>query len=66
MPMVRESYTSSELADLLSLTRQGIEYRASREGWQSRKREGRGGGKDWLVSSMDKETRTQIFAALQR
>lgn len=66
MPTVRESYTASELADLLSLTRQGIEYRASREGWQSRKRDGRGGGKDWLVSSMDKETRAQIFAALQR
>lgn len=66
MPMVRESYTASELADLLSLTRQGIEYRASREGWQSRKRDGRGGGKDWLVSSMDKETRAQIFAALER
>jgi putative transposase len=42
------------------MSRQGIDSRAIREGWQDRKRKGRGGGKEWLVASMPEPTRLAI------
>lgn len=63
----KEAYTTRELMDLLDvIAASTIARRAARENWQSRKRQGRGGGKEWLVSSMEQETRAQILAALQR
>lgn len=54
---IKEVYTSQEVAQFLSLTRQGVEWKANAERWQSQKRVGRGGGKEWLLSSMPEETR---------
>ena len=47
---MKEAYTTQELAPLLGMTRQGVDCRAKREGWQSRPRAGRGGGREWLVT----------------
>ena len=63
----KEAYTTQELMDLLDvIAASTITRRAARENWQCRKRQRRGGGKEWLVSSMAQETRAQILAALQR
>ena len=63
---IKEVYTSQEVAQLLSLTRQGVEWKANTERWQSQKRVGRGGGKEWLLSSMPEETRVAIRAAEEK
>lgn len=63
---IKEVYTSQEVAQLLSLTRQGVEWKANTEKWQSQKRVGRGGGKEWLLSSMPEETRVAIRAAEEK
>ncbi|WP_245588438.1 DNA-binding protein [Desulfocurvus vexinensis] len=54
------TYSTRELSDLISVSRQAIDQRAKREGWASRPRQGRGGGNEWLVSSMPEETRLAI------
>ena len=59
---MKEAYTTQELAPLLGMTRQGVDCRAKREGWQSRPRAGRGGGREWLVDSMPESTRLAIAA----
>lgn len=56
----QDAYTTRELADLLNVSRQAIDLRAEREGWQSRPRKGSGGGYEWLVSSMPEATRLAI------
>ena len=61
---LRDAYTTKELTETLKITRQAIDQRAKREGWQSRARKGRGGGHEWLVSSMPEATRASIGAAL--
>lgn len=63
---VRETYTTRECSELLSMTVKGVIQRASRENWQSRPRKGRGGGKEWLVSSMPEATRCAIQTAEER
>lgn len=45
-------FTSQEIASLLKLSKRGVNKRASREQWQSQPRQARGGGREWLVSSM--------------
>ena len=42
---MKEAYTTQELVPLLGMTQQGVDKRAKREGWQSRPRAGRGGGR---------------------
>ena len=59
---MKEAYTTQELAPLLGMTRQGVDCRAKREGWQSRPRAGRGGGNEWFVASMPESTRLAIAA----
>ena len=59
---MKEAYTTQELAPLLGMTRQGVDCRAKREGWQSRPRMGRGGGREWIVASMPESTRLAIAA----
>lgn len=57
---MKDAYTSRELSVTLCLSRQAVDLRAARENWQSRKRAGRGGGKEWLVASMPEDTRVSI------
>lgn len=63
---LKEAYTSQVLALLLGLTRQGVDWKAKSENWQFRRRAGRGGGKEWLVSSMPEETRIALRAAEEK
>ena len=64
---LREAYTTKELAAVLGYaTTRSVFLRADREAWQSRKRAGRGGGKEWLVASMPEETRLTIRTAEEK
>ena len=62
MVEIKTTYTTQELIPLLAMTQQGISKRAKRENWQSRKRAGRGGGREWIVASMPEPTRLAIAA----
>ena len=64
--MLREAYITQELAMLLGIAVKNLLLRAKREGWQSRERHGRGGGKEWLVASMPEATRLAIQTAEAR
>ena len=58
-------YTTKELMGLLGVTTHTTIIRqAKREHWQSRPRKGRGGGHEWLISSMPAKTRALIAAKL--
>ena len=59
---MKEAYTARELSPILGLTERAVLYLAEREGWQSRPRAGRGGGREWLVDSMPEDTRLAIAA----
>lgn len=63
---IREACTSQELVPVLGLTRQGVDWKAKSENWQSRKRIGRGGGREWLVASMPEKTQLAIRTAEER
>ena len=60
---IREACTSQALVPVLGLTRQGVDWKAKSENWQSRKRIGRGGGREWLVASMPEKTQLAIRTA---
>ena len=62
--MVKEAYTTQEVVALLGITRQAVMLRSKT--WESRKRDGRGGGHEWLVEAMPEETRVTIRAAEER
>ena len=64
--MLQETYTTQELMAVWRCIKSTITRRAKREGWQSRKRPGRGGGYEWLLSSMPEATRAGIAAAVSR
>ena len=62
---IKDAYSTAELAPLLGYkNKRNVLDRAAREGWQSRPRPGRGGGKEWIVSSMPEATRIQIVKAV--
>lgn len=61
---VKSAYTTKETAILLSISRQAVDARARRESWQSQPRVGRGGGNEWLLSSMPNPTRQEIATAI--
>ncbi len=64
---LKEAYTTTELMILLGLSfASSIIRRAKRERWQAQERSGRGGGKEWLLSSMPEETRVAIRAAEEK
>lgn len=64
---LKEAYTTTELIPLLELSfASSIIRRAERERWQAQERSGRGGGKEWLLSSMPEETRVAIRAAEEK
>lgn len=63
----KKAYTTRELASLLGFsTIRSVLLRATREGWQYRPRKMRGGGKEWLVSSMPEATQRAIQMAEER
>ncbi len=62
----REAYSARELAPLLGMTERAVLYRADSEQWQFRPRKGRGGGKEWIVSSMPEATQRAIQMAEER
>lgn len=60
---MKDAYATQELMDLLEIRqRSSIIRRAARESWQSRPRDGRGGGNCWIVASMPERTRLAIAA----
>ena len=50
--VMKDAYSTQELAQLSGVTPRAVLDRAKREGWQFRPRSGRGGGKEWLVASI--------------
>ena len=60
---LKEVYSTLEASLLLGMAVKNLLQRAIREGWQSQPRKGRGGGHEWLLSSMPEETRIAIRAA---
>lgn len=63
---LKEAYTAQAIASLLARPVQSINRTAKSQNWQSRPRKGRGGGKEWLVSSMPEATRNAIQTAEER
>lgn len=62
---MKDAYTTRELKTVLSVSKQGLLSRAQREGWDSRPRIGRGGGFEWLVSSMPECTRVKVVREVE-
>lgn len=65
---MREWFTLKELADTtlpgIPSTVQGLSKMASREGWEGRKRQGRGGGHEYHLTSLPTEARRALEARL--
>jgi putative transposase len=59
----RTAFSATDLARLLNVTVQTVVNRAKRENWQGRPRKARGGGSEWLLSSMPKTTVDAIISA---
>ncbi|SDH96668.1 DNA-binding protein, partial [Roseospirillum parvum] len=63
----REWFTAAELADLslptLPGTERNIRARATREGWQHRERQGRGGGREFHISSLPSAAKAKLVMA---
>jgi putative transposase len=58
--MLKVAYITKEMQVALGVTVKSVHARAKRENWQSRPREGRGGGHEWLTESMPEDTRLAI------
>ena len=66
MSGIKEAYTTQELMIILGVRDAStVLRRAKREGWLSRSCSGRGGGFEWLVSSMPEKTRLAIAYAVK-
>ncbi|MDR1946470.1 MAG: Mu transposase C-terminal domain-containing protein [Desulfovibrio sp.] len=61
-----DALTTQELSNLFGAHISSILRRAEREGWKSRPRGGRGGGKEWILSSMPQTTKAALATALFR
>ena len=61
---MRSWYAASELAGLPGMpgTRQGVLEMAKRKGWKSRKRQGRGGGREYSLASLPVETQEALIS----
>lgn len=65
MNIVKDAYTTQEMAVSLGITRQAVEQRAKAENWDSRPRKGRGGGVEWLINEkMSDATRARVASSL--
>lgn len=62
--MFKDCFSTREIAYLLDISVREVNRRGQREGWQYRPRAGQGGGKDWVLASMPKDTRHAIGVAL--
>lgn len=60
MTQHKDAYTTRELSEMLGVSRQSLDKRSKREGWQARPRAGRGGGNEWIVASMSEAMRKQL------
>ncbi|WP_319543191.1 Mu transposase C-terminal domain-containing protein [uncultured Pseudodesulfovibrio sp.] len=58
--MQQDAYSSTQLAKAANVSRQAICKRANREGWSARKRQGRGGGKEFLFSDLPKDIKAVV------
>lgn len=56
-------FTSSEIAQLLGISRQAVSQTAMRQKWRFEARRGQGGGKCWLIESMPVNTREKVLNA---
>ena len=63
---LKNLYSTLEASQLLDMAVKNLLKRATREGWKFQKRVGRGGGKEWLVSSMPEATQRAIQTAEER
>lgn len=66
MSQAKDAYTTQDLAPVLGCPVRTVNRRAKREGWTSRPRKGRGGGNEWLLSSMPKSTRKALLDGMLR
>lgn len=64
--MLKNSYTTRELADLLNISERSIQRRALRENWSSRKRQGRGGGNEYICATLPQSVQLAIRVAEER
>lgn len=62
-PDQKTHYTAAEIAGLpgVPTTERRVRAMASRESWPFRKRQGRGGGREYPVSALPRETRDHLF-----
>ena len=62
---MRNWYAASELAGLPGMpgTRQGVLSMAKRMGWASRKRQGRGGGREYALASLPEATQEALTSS---
>lgn len=60
---MKEWYSAKDLSEVAGMpnTVQGINKKAKSENWQSRKREGRGGGNEYHLSSLPAETQAALL-----
>lgn len=68
MAALKDAYSTKELAELLEISPQAVAKRAksSNPAWESRNRQGRGGGREWLFSSFPQGMQLAIRAAEER
>jgi putative transposase len=57
---MKDAYTTAEIAKRMQVTIMTVTRKAKRDNWQSRTRQGRGGGKEWLVEGLPEDVRTAI------
>lgn len=57
---MKTSYTTKELAKVISQTDRSVNRRAKRECWPSESRKGRGGGKVWILKGLPEDVRAAI------
>lgn len=59
---MKDWYTSAELKGLTGIPSsiQGVINKANREGWESRQRKGKGGGKEYSINSLPQATQLQL------
>jgi hypothetical protein len=57
---MKDAYTAQEIAKPLSVAVSTVLRRANREGWPYRKRDGQGGGREYLLSSLPADVRDAV------
>ena len=60
MSVVKETYATSELTDILHITRQALEKRAGKESWPVEARQGQGGGYAYPYATLPAEVKAAI------